>query len=313
MILLYTTETQLEGFISEYKRSRVVAETSVRAILKRAIEWENKFNKAFYDYNKEEALEMFKSAHAISIVSLQNANLTLKHAARYFQNKVGGNVYEKIGKYDLEECVDTSKKDGMIFTKEEIEDIQEQLLNWTDKSILFLLFEGAGGEKLSELTFMSKDQINHKDLQIYLRSGKVINITPEDYEMLRNGFEEDELMSFGDTMRTSKVRSSGLYKIRCNALSDNDDPSNNEDRERRYRWLQRRLMLISKNFDIQLTSGSIQESGLLHYIKEGMRESDMEFLEFIKSKEAGMLAWKYDIRSNLYPQMLKDKFYKYFS
>ena len=310
---MYTTETQLEGFISEYKRSRVVAETSVRAILKRAIEWENKFNKAFYDYNKEEALEMFKSAHAISIVSLQNANLTLKHAARYFQNKVGGNVYEKIGKYDLEECVDTSKKDGMIFTKEEIEDIQEQLLNWTDKSILFLLFEGAGGEKLSELTFMSKDQINHKDLQIYLRSGKVINITPEDYEMLRNGFEEDELMSFGDTMRTSKVRSSGLYKIRCNALSDNDDPSNNEDRERRYRWLQRRLMLISKNFDIQLTSGSIQESGLLHYIKEGMRESDMEFLEFIKSKEAGMLAWKYDIRSNLYPQMLKDKFYKYFS
>lgn len=309
---MYTSETQIEGFLKEYTRSRVVAETSVRAILRRAVEWEKKFNKAFYNYNKEEALEMFKSAHAISVVSLQNANLTLKHASRYFLNKVGSNVYEEIGKYDLEECVDKDKKSGLIFTKEEIADIQGQLLNWVDKSILFLLFEGVGGYKLSELTFMSKDQINRKDLQIYLRSGKVINITPEDYEMLCNGFEEDELISFGETMRVSKVRSSGLYKIRCNALSDNDDPTNSDDRERRYRWLQRRLMLISQNFDIQLTSGSIQESGLLYYIKEEIRESGMEFLEFIKSKKAHELAWRYDIRSDLYPQILKDKFYKYF-
>lgn len=309
---MYTSEAQIEEFLTEYKRSRIIAETSVRAILRRAVEWENKFGKAFYDFNKEEALEMFKSAHAISIVSLQNANLTLKHASRYFLNKVGASVYEGVGKYDLEECVDTSKKDGMIFTKEEIEDIQGQLLNWVDKCILFLLFEGVGGYKLSELTFMSKDQINRKDLQIYLRSGKVINITSEDYDMLHKGFEEDELISFGETMRVSKVRSSGLYKIRCNALSDNDDPSNADDRERRYRWLQRRLMLISQNFDIQLTSGSVQESGLLYYLKEEMRENGMEFLDYIKSKEARLLAWRYDIRSNLYPQILKDKFYKYF-
>ena len=309
---MVTTETQIEEFLSEYRRSRVVAETSVRAILKRAVEWENKHDKAFYKFNKEEALEMFKSAHAISVVSLQNSNLILKHASRYFLKQVGGNVYEEIGKYDLEECVDKSKKEGMIFTKEEIEDIQGQLLNWVDKCILFLLFEGVGGYKLSELTFMSIDQINRKDLQIYLRSGKVINITPEDYETLRKGFEEDELLSFGETMRVSKVRSSGLYKIRCNALSDNDDPSSAEDRERRYRWTQRRMMLISDSLGIQLTSGSVQESGLLHYIKEAMRENGMEFIEFIKSKEARALAWRFDIRSSLYPQILKDKFGKYF-
>lgn len=308
----YTTESQIEEFLKEYKRSRVIAETSVRAVLKRAVEWEKKFKKTFYEFNKNEALEMFKSAHAISVVSLQNANLTLKHAARYFQNKVGANAYEEIGKYDLEECVDKNKRNGMIYTKEEIEDIQGQLLNWVDKCILFLLFQGVGGEKLIELTFMDFNQINRKDLQIYLRSGKVIDITPEDYEMLRKGFEEDELLSFGETLRTSKVRSSGLYKIRCNALSDNDDPTNNDDRERRYRWLQRRLMLISENFDIQLTSSSVQESGLLYYIKEEMQESGLNFLEYIKSKEARVLAWRYDIRSSLYSQILKDKFYKYF-
>lgn len=312
MILLYTSEAQIEGFLKEYTRSRVVAETSVRAILRRAVEWEKKFNKSFYNYNKEEALEMFKSAHAISVVSLQNANLTLKHAARYFLNKVGGNVYEGIGKYDLEECVDKDKKSGLIFTKEEIEDIQGQLLNWVDKCILFLLFKGVGGEWLKELTFMDSDQVSRKDLKIYFRSGKVIDITLEEYEMLRRGLQEDETISFGTTMRVAKVVSHGIYKERTNALSANDDITDIKAIEKRYRWVQRRMMLIAKNFDIKMTSGSVQESGLLYYIKEAMRESGMEFLEFIKSKEAKELAWRYDIRSDLYPQILKDKFYKYF-
>lgn len=309
---MFTSESQIEGFLKEYTRSRVVAETSVRAILRRAVEWEKKFDKAFYDFDKEEALEMFKSAHAISVVSLQNANLTLKHAARYFLNKVGGNVYEGIGKYDLEECVDKDKKSGLIFTKEEIEDIQGQLLNWVDKCILFLLFQGVGGEWLRELTFMDSDQVSRKDLKIYFRNGKVIDITPEEYEMLRRGLQEDETISFGTTMRVAKVVPHGIYKERTNALSANDDITDIKAIEKRYRWVQRRIMLIAKNFDIKMTSGSVQESGLLYYIKEAMRESGMEFLEFIKSKEAKELAWRYDIRSDLYPQILKDKFYKYF-
>ena len=310
---MYTSESQIEGFITEYKRSRVVAETSVRAILRRAVEWEGKHNKAFYKFNKEEALEMFQSAHAISVVSLQNANLTLKHAARYFLNKASDNAYEEIGKYDLEECVDTSKKDSMIFTKEEIEDIQGQLLNWVDKCILFLLFEGVGGDKLRELTFMDMSQVNQKDLTIYFRSGKIIDITSEEYEMLQKGFAEDETISFGTTLRVAKVMSHGIYKERVNALSANDDITDKTHIEKRYRWVQRRLMLISQNFDIQMTSGSIQESGLLHYIKEEMRETGMDFLEYIKSKEAKALAWRFDIRSGLYSQILKDKFYKYFN
>ena len=87
------TESRIEEFISEYKRSKIIAETSVRAILKRAAGWEKSYGKAFYEFNKEEALEMFRSAHAISVVSLQNSNLTLKHAARYFLRMAGGSVY----------------------------------------------------------------------------------------------------------------------------------------------------------------------------------------------------------------------------
>lgn len=41
---MYTSETKIEDFVQEYIRSRIVAETTVRAVLKRATEYEDLFN-----------------------------------------------------------------------------------------------------------------------------------------------------------------------------------------------------------------------------------------------------------------------------
>lgn len=312
---MLTESNQIEEFLNEYKRSRVIVETTVRAILNRARTFEKKFQKPFYEFTVDEALEMYKSTHAISIRTLHNVNLTLKHASRWILDRQGQdikNVYDNITKELMLNCIDTDKKANLIITKDDLIDIQNELLNYTDKAILFMLFEGAGGHMLKELTFMDESQISKKDLKIFFRSGKTIDITPEDYNLLNKGFKENELISFGVTNRVSKVRSLGLYKARFNALSDNANPHYYSDVERRYRFIQRRIMLISKDLGITLTSGSIQESGLLHYIKEGMKASGLSFLEFIRTEEAKALARRYDLYTELYVQVLKDKFYKYF-
>ena len=307
------TESQINEFIDEYRRSRVIAETSVKAILKRAAGWEKSYDKAFYEFNKDEALEMFKSAHAISVVSLQNANLTLKHAARYFLKMAGGSVYEEIGKYDLDECVDKSKRDGLILSREDLTGIQNDLLNATDRGILEMLFLGAGGNWLKELTFFDMDQVNRKDGMVYFRTGKVIPITDAQYEMIKAACEETELISYGETMRISKVQSESFYKIRCNALSANSNPNNEQDVERRFRFIQRRLYLISKDLDVTLTSGGLQTSGLLWHLQSAVGESGMTFREFVKTPDARDLARRYDIMSDsFYSQILFDKFEKFF-
>ena len=306
------TESRIEEFITEYKRSRVITETSVRAVLKRAAGWEKSYGKAFYEFNKEEALEMFKSAHAISVVSLQNANLTLKHAARYFLKMAGGSVYEEIGKYDLDMCVDKSKRDGLILSREDLTNIQNDLLNATDKGILEMLFLGAGGNWLKELTFFDIDQISRKDGIIYFHTGKAIPITEDQYEIIKSACEETELISFGDTMRVSRVQSEGLYKIRCNALSTNSDPGNEQDAERRFRYIQRRLYLISQDLGVKLTSGCIQSSGLLWNLKNEVEKSGITFREYVKTEDARVLAKRYDILSEFYSQILVDKFDKFF-
>lgn len=312
---MYTNEQEVEDFLQEYERSRVTVKTTTRAALNRAIEFEERFDKPFYQFTTEEALKMYESAHAISVVSLQNANLLLKNASRWFNYKNGevvGSAYEGITKDLLLTAVDNEKQRSFILSKEDIEGVIGQLLNWVDKCIIFLLFEGVDGHLLDDLTFLKWEQVSRNDLKIYLRNGQFIDITESNYEMLKKGFEEDELISFGTTARVAKVRSLGIYKARANSLSDNNNPKDSADVERRYRFITRRLTLMSKDLGVKLSPSGLQNSGLLWHLQQGMKETGMDFREFTTTKQCFELAKRYGIKSALYAQIVRDKFSQYF-
>jgi hypothetical protein len=312
---VYTNELEIEDFLKEYKRSRVIIETTVRATLNRAVEFESKFGKPFYQFTTEEALEMYKSVHTVSVVSLQNNNLVLKHAARWFAfkyNKPVVNTYEEMTKDMLNAVIDVDKKKSLILSREEVDNLQSNLLNAIDKAIIEMLFRGAGGDWLKELTFMNASQVDRERLMVYFKTGKNIPITDEVCDLLIEAFAEDELMSFGSTARISKVTGHWLYKIRCNALSDNSDYNDEQAVERRYRFIQRRLLLISQDLGVRLTSGGLQSSGLLWHLQQGVEETGLTFREFVRTERVKMLAQRYDIRSDLYAQILIEKFEQYF-
>ena len=309
------SEIEINNFIEEYGRSRVIIETSVRAALNRAMEFEDKFEKPFYEFNQDEILEMYESAHAISDRSLQNSNLTLKHAARWiiYNNKLDiKSAYENITKELIQGCVDTKKQRSLIISQDDLISMQNELLNWTDKGILMMLFLGAGSNWLKELTFFDKSQVSKSEGLVYFKTGKVIPVTDEQCELIRKACNEDELASFGQTMRIAKVIPHGFFKQRTNALSASDNPNNEQDLERRFRFVQRRLALISGDLGVQLNSSGLQTSGLLHFLKRGVEASGLTLREYVKTDEAKSLARRYDIYSDFSPQILFEKFEKYF-
>ena len=312
---MYTSEQKIEDFLCEYKRSRVIIETTTRATLNRAVGFEHKFGKPFYQFTTDEALEMYKSVHAISVVSLQNSNLVLKHAARWFAHQYDKEVsdaYETMTKEQLGTVIDVEKQRSMILSREDVDNIQSNLLNAIDRVIVEMLFQGVGGESLKELTFMDASNVDRLNSRLYFRTGKSIPVTDGICDMLMEAFAEDELASFGSTTRVSKVTGNGLYKIRCNVLSENANPNDKADVERRYRWTQRRLILMSQDLGIKLTAGGLQASGLLHHIQLGVKKTGLSFKEFVKTTEAKELARRYDIMSELYSQILVEKFNMYF-
>ena len=313
---MYTGELELEKFLQEYGRSRVIIETTTRATLNRAVGFEHKFNKPFYQFTTDEALEMYESIHAISVVSLQNSNLVLKHAARWFAhqyNKEVSDAYETMTKEQLGTVIDVEKQRSMILSREDVNNIQSNLLNAIDRAIVEMLFQGVGGESLKELTFMDASNVDLTNHVLYFRTGKSIPVTDEICDILAEAFAEDELASFGSTTRVSKVSGNSIYKHRCNVLSDNADYNNKDDVARRYRWVQRRLILISQDLGIRVTSGSLQSSGLLYHLRCGVQETGLNFREFVKTNDAKLLARRYDILSEeFYSQILLDKFSMYF-
>ena len=310
-IYVYTSEKDIDAFLTEYRRSKVIIETTIRAALNRAVEFEERFKKPFYKFTADEALEMYESAHAISVVSLQNTNLLLKNASRWFaykQNEVFDNAYEGITKDMLSMVIDSEKQKSMILSREDVNDIKANLLNYTDKAIVEALFLGFGSLWLRELSFFAISQVDTSDYQVYFKTGKTILIDEETYELFKKACEEDELMSFGSTARVAKVVSCGIYKMRANALSDNSNWNDEGDMERRYRFILRRLTLISKDLGVKLSPTGLQSSGLLWHLQQGMKKAGMTFREFIRTEKAGELARRYDILSVYHAQILQDKF-----
>ena len=312
---MYTSEKDIETFLDEYKRSKVIIETTIRAILNRAVGFEKKFGKPFYQFTTEEALEMYESAHAVSVVSLQNTNLLLKNASRWFaykQNKAFDSVYEKITKDMLETVIDKEKQKSLILSIEDVNDIKANLLNKTDQAIVEALFLGFGSLWLRELSFFQISQVDMSDHTVYFKTGKSIPIDKETYELFKDACEEDELISFGSTARVAKVTSCGIYKIRANAVTDNSDWNDEPSMERRYRFILRRLTLMSKDLGVKLSPTGLQSSGLLWHLQQGVRETGMTFREYVRTEQAGVLARRYDIFSEYYGQILLEKFEQYF-
>ena len=188
-----------------------------------------------------------------------------------------------------------------------------ELLNVTDRAILEMLFMGAGGRWCKELSFLNRDNLSITDKCVYFKTGKQIHIDSRVINLLLEAFDETEIVSYSGLMKISRVKSLGIYKMRSNALSDNSDPNDEGDQERRFRFIQRRLHIISEYVGVELKASIIQDSGLLHRIKHGITASDMPFREFVNSDQGRALARQYDIYSEFAPSVLISKFIEYFT
>ncbi len=312
---MYTTESKKEEFLREYFRSRVVSTTMVNAVMNRALENEKVFKKSFYKFNKDEIMQMYAEAKTKSNRTLQNWNLVLKHASRWFLNqeeKSLDNEYELITKEDLNKCIDIDTIDQMLISKEQLQTLQDDLLNYTDRAILSLLFLGVNGDTLREITFLTADQLSSEDKRLYFRNGKIIDLSDRDYNIIKNALEEDALVSYSINNTVINVSTGSIYKIRSNTLSENDNPNNEEDCLRRMRWLHRRVTIMSNYLDIKMTPKSVNTSGLWHMAHEHMKEDGIDdFREYINTESGRRLAWRYGFKSEHYTTTILDKFRRY--
>lgn len=277
---MYNQE-QKEKFIEEYLRSKVIAKTSLYAILKKTEPFEEKHNKDVSIFNRDDILDMFAEFKAKSINSLLNYCVVLKHYSRWVTGE--SNAFESIEKADLVGFV--NKDANILLTREELDDVEAELLNWADKAIVELLWEGVAGKSMEDLYSVSQECVQGNMLCV---NGKEYPMTERLKELLPKAFAEEETMSYGETSKIIEVYGKGrIYKERAN-MRGVDTPDS------RFRYFYRRIQMFRDYLDIPgLTMKNIQSSGLWHYLQLGMEEKKLGLREFLKTKQGEILAKRY--------------------
>lgn len=306
---MYYNEEAKAEFIKDYMRSRVVAATSLSGIFNKTACFERELGKDCSCFTREKIIDMYKRFGAKSVNVLGNYNVYLKSytAYRLYYKQIDGeNVYESINKDDLKQCIDPDIQKQIYLTREELDDIENELLNYTDKAIVEALWNGISGKSMRDITSLNENMLIEKENKIRFSDGRIVQISKKLSEYLQKAFKETEYLCYGKTLKVEHLIGAGnLYKERANShAADSDDV--------RFRWIYRRIQNYRKYLDISmLTMKTIQASGLLYELQNGMKENDCSLREFLATEKGKELAIQYGYKPDHYVDVIADKFSQY--
>ena len=299
-------EVVKQDFIKDYMRSRVVMQTTLTGLFNKVEKFETEKKKDCCEFNLNEILDMLSQFNARSVSVLENSVTYLRAYGNYmvYHQHTKENNYNPITKDMLANCIDPEIIKQKFLSKAEIDELVEQLFNYSDKALILGLFNGISGKNMEDLVSLREDMLSDDGKFLILNSGKSIEIDESFKEILLKAFAEDELISMGETMKIRKVKGIGrLYKEGMNAL-----PEVQFTGDKCFRYVYRRIMLIRDYFDINLlTMKTIQASGLKHTLEEQLKKTKLSLREFLKTEKGEEISHRYGYSSKNYVDVIADK------
>ena len=268
---------------------------------------ERDVGKKITEFSQEEILNMYRKFNLTSVNTLQNYNNYLRAYCDFiiYKTNKGTNRFADINKEMLKTCIDEDMRKNKYITYEHLKDIEEDLLNYTDAAILECLWNGIAEKELTDLTYLERSQLDENNMEINLKSGRTIKMYPRLYKLLDGAFKETDLVCYGETTRVKKVNGYGkLYKVRDNAYKDSDSV--------RFRWVYRKIMIVRDYVGLpNMSMKTLQGSGMLHYIKQGMERTGLGLREFLSTKSGEKIMEQYGFVNENRINVVYDKFAEY--
>lgn len=282
-----------EGFCKDYLRSRIIQKTSLYGLFRKIEPYEEELQKDISEFTKDEAISMYKQMKSRSVYTLMNNNVVLKAYYAWKKHYHGVSIdsaFEGINIEDLKPCVD--KNASKLLSREEITEIEEQLLNVTDAAILECLFQGIAGPSMRDITSLDESMLDKENKCLVFSDGRVFNITENLCDLLDEAFKEEIYICYGETMREKRLQGKGkLFKERDNShAADSDD--------RRFRAVYRKIMVIRDYVGVkELTMKGIAASGFVYSLRNNLEETRLSLKEFLLTSKGEQLMSRYGYES----------------
>lgn len=286
-------EKMKEGFCQDYLRSRIIQKTSLYGFFRKIESYEEELGKDASEFNKEEALAMYTSLKSRSVYTLMNDNTILKAYCawmKYHQHIKVDSIYEEITIDDLKPCVD--KNANKVLSKEEIYEIEDQLLNRTDAAIVQCLFEGIAGPSMRDITELNDTMLDKTNKRLVFPDGRAFNISSRLCGLLDEAFQEETYICYGTTMKAKKLVGKGkLFKERDNSYAEDSD-------DKRFRMVYRKILVIKEYVGIkEFTMKGIATAGMVYCLRKGLSETGLGLKEFLLTQDGEELMTRYGFES----------------
>ncbi|MEC1780045.1 hypothetical protein [Schinkia azotoformans] len=239
-------------------------------VFRNSKEMEELIEKDVYDFTINQIGKLLESLK----LSTSNAAKTYGRVISSYINwaiennlKSEPNPLKHIGNEWFEQFVNKIK---LFITEKELIDIEEKLVNYQDKVIMRLIFEGVSGYSLSELVNLTKEDIKGNTLRLIdEKSGeRYLEVSDRAIKFIEKAIDETIYYNKNGTSegrRSTAPLSQNDYVIKMTLLRSDQDSNKKSDKHLIYR----RLSTISELFSLEyLTSKSLERSGMIKMGKD---------------------------------------------
>lgn len=167
-----------------------------RFVFYKSYDTEEVLNKDLYDFNMNELKQVLLDANKSTLNSVRSFGSMIKKYIDWaiHNGLVNSNInpMDMFTTKDYEECMDKNKK--LFISEDELIEIEDQLINFQDKVIFRLLFEGVNGYEVSEIIYLTKNDIDYANRQLRLYDKKngerYIQVSERCLEIIEKAIDE---------------------------------------------------------------------------------------------------------------------------
>ena len=284
-------------------------------IFKKIELWENVSGIKVEDWSREFLVDLCKNGIELKEKDFQNSELNalelIKLANKICKTSYYGlytnllHVNEILTFLDREDIIINTKdfqdqileNKSNLFTKEEIIDICNSLVNAQDKFILYALFSGIRGNKYEDLVKLKTKDINFKTKEIYLPSGKIIKMDEYLEDILRDVTDEEFGSFYYKLNRSGLYTINSFYKFNMNSeyvLKVKPTKTNGDGLGfMSFQGLQTRFKGLSKVLGKSILGVNVYRSGVIsrmHDVKDTWVQT--EILNFLKENQYNLTSYE---------------------
>ena len=256
-----------EEFLRNYDNHQT--QNTIKYLLYKAFSIENILDKDLYNFNISELGKVIQNTDPLNItVAKTNMRFLTAYISWAIEKGLRNDNLNPLRGIDNEWLEQFVSKKKLYFSEQEIRDIENKLVNYQDKAILRMLFEGISGDGVSEILNLTERDINDNTLKLNDNKFEPREVVVSDYclKLIKGALAEKEYkLKNGSVQRGTKEYNlvSNDYVIRPidRKVLDVNAPSDKHT-------IYRRIKFISDLSELPyLNVKNIERSGMIYYGK----------------------------------------------